>query len=156
MNLSLQTMHARLDQLSDEFREVREGVRKAILVAEFDPEMALTRARKVLELVVREVYQRRVRESPGTRPLENLVQRLVKDRVLPDRLDAYATTVRKLGNVGTHSFGESVTVADVSRSLLHLEPILEWYFEVERPDGLVRNPAGVRQRESTDSLSREQ
>jgi hypothetical protein len=59
MDLSLQPLLDCLDRLSEEFQDIREGVRKAILVAELDPEMALTRARKVWELVVREVYERR-------------------------------------------------------------------------------------------------
>jgi hypothetical protein len=102
--------------------------------------MALTRARKVLEYVIRDVYERRIKEPPGTRPLENLLQRLVKDGHFPDRLDAYANTIRKLGNVGTHTFGEKVTVADVYQSLTQLMPILEWYFEVERPEAAGAKP----------------
>src|SRR5262245_39368327 len=103
--------------------------------------MALTRARKVLEYVIRDVYSRRYSEPPGTRPLENLLQRLVKDGYFPDRLDAYATTIRKLGNVGTHRFGEQLTVADVHLSLTQLLVILEWYFESERPEALAQQPA---------------
>jgi Flp pilus assembly protein TadD len=143
MDTSLQPLLDQLDRLTDEFRELREGVRKAIRIAEDDPEMALTRVRKVMELVVREVYERRIKEAPGTRPLENLIQRLVKDGFFPDRLDAYATTVRKLGNVGTHTFGETITAADVSRSLSHLQPILEWYFSAERPDAAVNKVPGA-------------
>ena len=134
MEPSFRALLDRLDRLSDEFRELREGVQKAIRIADEDPEMALTRARKVLEHVIRDVYQRRCNEPPGSRPLENLIQRLVKDGYFPDRLDAYATTVRKLGNVGTHTFGETITAADVYQSLTQLTPILEWYFEVERPE----------------------
>jgi WD40 repeat protein len=133
MDPSLKPLLDRLDSLSEEFRELSEGVRRAILVAEVDPEMALTRARKVLEYVVRDVYERRVKEPPGTRPLENLLQRLVKDKFLPGRLDAYANAIRQLGNVGTHNFGEKITVADVNQSLGQLTFILEWYFEHERP-----------------------
>ena len=103
--------------------------------------MALTRARKVLEYVVRDVYQHRIHEPPGTRPLENLLQRLVKDGFFPDRLDAYANTIRKLGNVGTHTFGEKITAADVYQSLSQLMPILEWYFEQERPEALAGRDA---------------
>jgi len=134
MEPSFRALLDRLDRLSDQFRELREGVQKAIRIADEDPEMALTRARKVLEHVIRDVYQRRCNEPPGSRPLENLIQRLVKDGYFPDRLDAYATTVRKLGNVGTHTFGETITAADVYQSLTQLTPILEWYFEVERPE----------------------
>src|SRR3954463_15096264 len=108
MEPSLRDLVDRLNGLSDQFQELREGVRKAVLVADVDPEMALTRARKVLEYVVRDVFERRIQEPPGTRPLENLLQRLVKEGFFPDRLDAYANTIRKLGNVGTHGFGEKI------------------------------------------------
>jgi formylglycine-generating enzyme required for sulfatase activity len=138
MDPSLHDLVARLDDLPDGFLALRDGVHKAVLVADLDPEMALTRLRKVLEYVIRDVFERRVKEPPGTRPLENLLQRLVKEGVFPDRLDAYANTVRKLGNLGTHSFGERITDGDVYQSLAQLMPILEWYFEVERPDSSVR------------------
>jgi hypothetical protein len=131
---TLQALIERLDRLSDELRDLREGVQKAIHIADEDPEMALTRVRKVLEYVVRDVFERRINEPAGTRPLENLLDRLVKDGYFPARLDAYATTVRKLGNLGTHNFNETITSADVYRSLTQLMPILEWYFEQERPE----------------------
>jgi hypothetical protein len=94
MDAALQALLKRLDHLSEQFRELKEGVQKAVLVADLDPEMALTRARKVLEYVIREIYQRCSGEPPGTRPLENLLQRLVKDGYFPDRLDAYTNTIR--------------------------------------------------------------
>jgi hypothetical protein len=97
----------RLEQLSAQVHELRDGIRQSVTIADQDPEMSLTRARKVLEYVVRGVYERRVGESPGTRPLENLLQRLVKDGHLPKRLAAYANAIRELGNVGTHGFGEA-------------------------------------------------
>ena len=131
---TLQSLIGRLNELSDQFRQLRDGVQRAIDIADRDPEMALTRARKVLEYVIRDVFERRVKEPPGTRPLENLLDRLVKDGHFPVRLDAYANTVRKLGNVGTHNFKETITAADVYQSLTQLMPILEWYFEEERPD----------------------
>jgi formylglycine-generating enzyme required for sulfatase activity/tetratricopeptide (TPR) repeat protein len=134
MDPALQNLIDRLNRLSEQFKELREGVRKALDCATVDPEMALIRSRKVLEYVVRDVFVRRVQEPPGTRPLENLIQRLVKDGHLPPRLEAYTETIRKLGNVGAHHFGERVSAADVYQSLTQLMPILEWYFEVERPD----------------------
>ncbi len=151
MDPSLQPLVDRMDRLSGEFRERREGVHMAIEVAELDPEMALTRARKVLEYVIKEVYERRIKEPAGTRPLENLIQRLVKDKFLPYRLEAYANSVRNLGNVGTHKFGEKITAADVTQSLSQLTFVLEWYFDHERPGkrgataaGPARPPAGDR------------
>ena len=74
----------------------------------------------------------------------------MKEGCFSERLDAYANTVRKLGNVGTHNFGEKITSEDVFQSLNHLMPILEWYFVEERPeagltlDGPQRSPGGNR------------
>ena len=135
MDPTLQDVLSRLDRVSGQLEELRDGVRQAVAIAELDPDMALTRARKVLEFIVREVYQRRVGEEPGTRPLENLLQRLVKDGHLPEREAVYANAVRGLGNVGTHVFGKKVTKSDVAQSLTQLTFILEWYFEHERPAG---------------------
>jgi formylglycine-generating enzyme required for sulfatase activity len=134
MDAALNVLTEHLSHLSDQFRELREGVRKAVRIADEDPEMALTRARKVLEYVVRDVFERRLNAPPGTRPLEELLQRLGKAGHFPARLEGYAATVRILGNVGTHRFGEMLTAEDVYRSLTQLMPILEWYFEEERPD----------------------
>ena len=125
----------RLDKLSGQMEELRDGFKQAVAIADLDPDMALTRARKVLEFVVRDVFQRHTGEEAGTRPLENLLQRLVKDGHLPKRVSAYANAVRELGNVGTHAYGEAITKADVAQSLAQLTVILEWYFEHERPPG---------------------
>jgi formylglycine-generating enzyme required for sulfatase activity len=138
MDPALQHLIDRLNQLSDQFQELRSGVLRAVQIADEDPEMALIRSRKVLEYVVRDVFVRRVGEPPGTRPLENLIQRLVKDGHFPPRLEAYTEIIRKLGNVGAHYFGERISAADVYQSLTQLMLILEWYFEVERPEAGVK------------------
>jgi formylglycine-generating enzyme required for sulfatase activity len=140
---ALQSVLRRLDSLPEGFGDIRDGVRKAVLIAELAREMGLTQARKVLELMLREVYERRCREPAGTRPLESLLQRLLKDGYLPARLDAYANAVRLLGNVGTHRFGEQVTAADVQQSLAQLLPVLEWYVAEER--GAARPAAASRE-----------
>src|SRR5271157_1332271 len=138
MDPSLQILIDRLNQLSEQVQELREGVQKAISIAGEDPEMALIRARKVLEYVVRDVFQRRLGEPPGTRPLENLIQQLRKDKFLPELVYANATSIRMLGNIGAHNWKELVTTAQVYQSLTQLMPILEWYFENERPEAGVR------------------
>src|SRR4029077_6268278 len=103
METVLSDLLNRLDQFSDQFNDLRDGIRQAIKIAQDDPEMSLTRARKVLEYIVRDVYECALKQKAGTQPLENLLQRVVKEGVFPKRLAAYATAVRELGNVGTHS-----------------------------------------------------
>jgi hypothetical protein len=146
MQPSLESVLTLLDRIAEDFRDLRESVRKAVQIAEVDPEMALTRARKVLEYIVRDVYEKRCEEPPGTRPLENLLQRLVKDGHWPARLEAYASAIRLLGNVGTHRFGEVVSVTDVYLALVQLTPILEWYFGLASPPAprVTGSPSPVR------------
>ena len=124
----------RLEHLSGQFDDLRILIHKAIRLADNDPEMALTRVRKVLEYVVHDAYQRLVEEPPGTRPLENLLQRLVKDGHLPLHLAPYTTFIRELGNAGTHHPEGKHKILDVNVSLIQLRAILDWYFEMVRPD----------------------
>jgi hypothetical protein len=124
---SIESLLEELDDLPDEFVEIKVGVRKAVQVAPVDPDMALTRIRKVLEYIIRVVFQRQYNEKPGTRPLENLIQRLTNDGFFPGKLNAYATVIRQLGNVGTHSFHDDVTEEDCQNSLTQLVPILDWF-----------------------------
>jgi formylglycine-generating enzyme required for sulfatase activity len=138
MEPQLEELLKRTDRLSDQFSELRDGIRKAVSIADDDVEMALVRARKVLEYIIRDVHERRANEPPGARALDELVKRVLKDGHLPERLGAYAETIRRLGNVGAHGFGERVTEADVYRSLTSLLPILEWYFQEERPEAGLR------------------
>jgi len=130
----IQVLQKLVADLSEQFRNLKDGINQAIKVADVDPEMALVRVRKVLQYVIQDVYERRFLKPAGTQPLETLVQLLVKDNAIPDGVDAYANTIRKLGNVGAHKY-EKMTVADVYRSLTDLIPILEWYFETQHQHG---------------------
>ena len=100
---------------------------------ENDPEAGLMRVRKLLEFVVRDVYGRRYSEPAGTRPMENLTQRLAKDGYLTKKLAASANLIRELGNVGVHGFGEKISPDDVVWALAHLVPIMRWYREQVGP-----------------------
>jgi hypothetical protein len=119
-----------LERVAAPVADLQVGVRQACALAEVDPEMALTRCRKVLDFVIRDVFSRQVPEAPGTRPLESLVHRLIKEGHLPPRVAAYASGVRELGNVATHDTAAGVSRADVIRSLGQLVPIIEWYVQL--------------------------
>ncbi len=138
MDPQFQNLIDRLNNFSDQFVDLRELLRETIHIVSVSPKMALVSSRSVLEYVVHDVYERRIEEPPGTRPLENLLDRLRKDKILPELLFANAVSIRMLGNVGAHNWKERVTVAEAYQSLTQLMPILEWYFEVERPEAGVR------------------
>jgi hypothetical protein len=134
----LQKLINRLDQLSEQFEELRAALRQTVDVVSVSPQLALVSSRKVLEYVIHDVYERRIKEPPGTRPLENLLDRLRKDGFLPELLYANAASIRMLGNIGAHNWKERVTTVQAYHCLSQLMPVLEWYFEAERPDAGVR------------------
>ena len=138
MDPSFQDLLKRLDHLSDQFSELRDGVQKAVRIADLDPEMALTRARKVLELVVRDVYERRCNEPPGTRPLENLLHGLSRTAISPTVSTPTPTPSACSATSARTPSARRSRPLDVYQSLTQLMPILEWYFEVERPEALGR------------------
>ena len=154
MDVPFQALIDRLDRLSAQFDDLRRLIRKAVRLADDDPEMALTRIRKVLEYVVHDAFERLVKEPPGTRPLENLLQRLVKDGHLPPHLSPHATFIRELGNAGTHRGEGHYKMSDVSVALIHLGAILDWYFELVRPDAAFAPHRPIRRPPPTDRRGR--
>ncbi len=72
-------------------------------------------------------------ERTGTRPLENLIARLVKDGVLDLHVKAYVDHVRELGNAATHAdVSKDFSEADAFRALDALMVVLDWYFKKEQ------------------------
>ncbi len=143
-------IHNLKDLIKDQ-QELWDGLERARDVAEKDPEWALSRVRKVLERIAREVYERRINEPAGTRSLEKIVERLVQEWYLPDKFDLGGLLVKP--GVGDRRKG--ITSADAERALAQLTEILEWYTEVEQPDGVGQLPAPKRLPESTKSKSPE-
>jgi tetratricopeptide (TPR) repeat protein len=120
--------------------EISDGVKKAITLSNIDPDMALGRARKVLEFIISDLYRREFGRSPGTQPLENTLQQLSKAGKLPRTMQAYANNVRELGNVGIHGSGEAISADDVVSSLENLMRLVAWYCEQVRPGGSEDKP----------------
>jgi tetratricopeptide (TPR) repeat protein len=133
MPRSFHEIHNVIDRIPESFTEVREGVQKAIDLTQMDPAMAITRVRLVLDHIVRQVFQARFQEPPGTRPLNELQQRLLREEKLPRRLYAHATAIREMGNTTTHNIAgtseESWTANEAVQALNHLMPIVDWYIE---------------------------
>lgn len=129
---SFQLLYDRLANLTEQCGELHVEVRRALSPAELDPEMSLTRSRKILEFVVHRIFELRIGEPPGKRPLENLLHRLSSEGHLPKRLAAYANSIREMGNLGTHH-REIIQPTDVLQCLTQLAVVLEWYFEQTNP-----------------------
>ncbi len=133
-------IHSLKDLIKDQ-QELWDGLQRARDVADRDPDWSLNRARKVLERIAREIYERRIGEPAGTRSLEKIVERLLHEWYLPDKFELDAL----LSTAVTANRTQAVTSGDAERALSQLAEILEWYTEVERPDGVGRLLAPKRQ-----------
>jgi len=143
MNGPLQPLLDLLNRLPDEFRDIRLEVESAVRVLELAPSLAVVAPRKVLDLIIRDVYQRCVNEPAATRPLEGLTQQLVKKGHFPTELEGYASLIRQHGNVGAHRAGVALTPTIAQDCLRALVPLLEWYVALRAPgpNPLVDPPA---------------
>jgi formylglycine-generating enzyme required for sulfatase activity len=133
-----------LEDLVTDKQALWESFRRVSDVAAKDPDLGLIGTRKVLQRVVREVYERRIGEPAGTRPLEKIVERLVREHYFPFRFGT-----GPLFNKDVHIANPATTIAaaDAQNSLTQLTEILKWYTEVEQPDGVGQLPARRRERE---------
>ena len=110
--------------------EIRAAIREGLSILPHAPLLAIVQPRKVLEHAVRRAGEVLTGEPSGKDPIENVIGRLLKKGHLTTRLEAYATQIRLLGNVGAHSLSGQITPADVRQSYLNLLPVLEWYVGV--------------------------
>jgi eukaryotic-like serine/threonine-protein kinase len=127
-----------LNDLIKDQQELWDSLDRAKEVAAKDPESGANCARKVLERVLREIYERRIQEPAGTRPLEKIVERLTHEWYLPNKLAVDALVSRD------SRWAQRVTAADAERALAQLQEVLTWYSEIERPDGVGQLPASKR------------
>ncbi len=132
-NPSIARTQAEIERLSKAFDDIKRSLEQFKRLAQPDPAMALVRARRVLEYVIRDLFQRHISEKPGTRPLDNLIARLVQENILDLHLKAYVDQVRELGNAATHGeIGKEFSEADAYRALDALMVVLDWYFKREQ------------------------
>jgi hypothetical protein len=150
-NASVDRLIRGLEDLVRDKQELWDGLHRARDVAARDPESGLNCARKLLQRVVREVYERRIKEPAGTRSLEKIVERLIKEWYLPEHIELDAM----ISQAGTGNRTGEVTATDADRALTQLTEILKWYTEVEQPDGVGQLPAPKRQREVTTTKATE-
>jgi hypothetical protein len=124
---SLRELLGRVDRLSGRLGRLGDDLRTAIVDAERDSVASAIRARRVLDHIIRDVFERHVNEPAGTRPMEQLLTRIVKDGDFPDELAGFAQAVKGLANRVAHDVGRSYPVRFLEPTLGQLLLIVEWY-----------------------------
>jgi formylglycine-generating enzyme required for sulfatase activity len=124
-----------LEQLLTDKTDIDVRLQKASTLAENDPEIALVPCRVALEIVVREMYERRIGEPPGNRSLEQLSRCLVDRGAFPGSLEM-SLVVERLEKIQNHFGTRTHTRADFSHLFDDVMAILKWYTTVEQPSSV--------------------
>jgi Domain of unknown function (DUF4145) len=114
-------------------------LRTAVSISRIDPGTALSKARRILEGIITQIYRDR-NASQSTNVLFEMIEKLLEDKSLfPKKIASYLHTVRVLGNISVHSgpLGKGPESppdhVDVEITLLMLLQLVEWYLLEYRP-----------------------
>jgi hypothetical protein len=133
MTDALANLQLRLARLPPDDRDLGQDMRGAILAADSDSVSCAIRARRVLEHVVRDVYQRRIGKPSGAQPLEGVLAKIVKEGHFPEELAGFVGAVKGLANRVAHDRNKSYPAEFLIPALDQALMVLEWYFRHELP-----------------------
>ena len=123
----LSALEERLTQLADQ--RLTEEVKKTLSIARVDLPFSLAKARYVLELVIRDIYQRELpQEKP--KPLFNMIEALCQvEGLFTKKLATDVNYIRINGNLIVHVQEETVEIQerDVEVLILVILNLVEWY-----------------------------
>lgn len=128
-------LRAKLSQLGQRPRlpaEVRDGMNEALEYAQINPEDALFKLRKILELLARDLHEREIGKV-GDLTLDPLLKKLREKDVIPNRIFKHMEVVKQFGNKGAHPGEEKYYLADVENTFLALIIAVEWYLDRASP-----------------------
>lgn len=125
-------------------RECRAGTPQAMAtdlikfnqIAEIDYEMALVRARRAIDLLVRNLASQNGIVA-GTKPLDQLLIELVRNRCIPPVIERHCRIVKDFGNLAAHGIdadiavesGASLTIAELELCAESTTSVIRWYID---------------------------
>jgi len=125
----------RVDAIEEELSRVKRMYEKCFHYQSEDPEIALNQARKSAEAICKQIYVHsgfHKKSKPVEKMMLNdLLQVLTREKVLPRRIAISFGTIQAFGNFGTHDQGsesEKITEDYIKPCLHALSTVVNWYF----------------------------
>jgi hypothetical protein len=119
---------SRSDMLTRSSFDLIDEMIKIDRVGEIDPEAAIAKARKVIEIIISDIYGKHPGDKGKT--LYDMIETLHKKGIIPEKVHVYLDTVRKIGNLSVHyqpNRIEDVNLHDVKLIGMITARIVEWY-----------------------------
>ncbi len=124
-----------IEYLEAEVKRVRKLYEKTLKYQDLDPEVSLLQARKSAEAICKSIYFKEGLHKKKGKPLSRLmlnevIQALERDNILPDYIKINLRTIQAFGNYGSHYQPEEngvITADYIKPCLLGLATVFNWY-----------------------------
>lgn len=86
---------------------------------------ALTYARRALEVIVTEICQNELKRNRGSEPMEGILDRFAKERIIPEYIIISMRNLNRLGILGAHP--KPFSSQQVREAFIALTTTVDWY-----------------------------
>ena len=125
----------RIYYLEAEIKRVRKLYEKTLKYQDLDPEVSLFQARKSAEAICKSIYikeglHKQKEKQLSKLMLNDIIQLLERNNVLPDYIKINLRTIQAFGNYGSHYQPEEngvITAEYIKPCLLGLATVFNWY-----------------------------
>jgi hypothetical protein len=113
--------------------EINEVLSAAIELVEIDYDSSAVHSRKILESLLKIIYQNEKYELPlgpdGHTSIDLMLKDLIKRKLITQFLYEQATLVRKNGNLAAHHSDSKIRNSDTKESIRSVAIICEWFLQ---------------------------
>lgn len=110
------------------------------LIETKDANVALLYSRRSLEVIITDLCERELKRDRGTEPLKGIIDKLNREKKVPDNIIVSMQNLNSLSTFGTHP--KDFEPRQVKPVLLDLTTVLEWYLQYMEAQGSLEGKAG--------------
>jgi hypothetical protein len=133
---SISYLKIKIDHLKPKPTEIiNKNLNDAIQISEINPEDALAKLRKSLEILLRDLCSLNGLKHSGL-ALNDLVVKLSEKGKIPNKVFKQMEIVKQFGNRGVHPEGEQYGIKDLELVFIAFILIVEWYLTETMPNSV--------------------
>ena len=129
-----------IEQIKEDLADIKKDLfrieklyQKTMSYATLDPEVSLLQARKAAEAICKHIFIKEISPNIGNLMLNQLIDKLVTNKVLPKKIVVPLRTIQSYGNFGVHDQGDEIseneiTIEYIQPCLSSLATVVNWYF----------------------------
>lgn len=106
-------------------KEIYSAFVSAVKTKGIDSAICLLSLRRVLELICKE-------NNAQGKSLEDKIESLVKDKILPSMISDACTVIRRLGNAGAHADSITIYQAEIDQIIGYVATIIDYLYSLPR------------------------